>query len=114
MHRQINVWGDQFPNSAALSGQIEVYWNEITTAAMAKPLLDRDLAAKIRTSLVAAINAWDSIELDDRPWLAAAVVYFVESDDDEHDLDSPVGFDDDAEVVNAVMAMIGRKDLMIQ
>ena len=33
-------------------------------------------------------------------------------DDGESDFDSPIGFDDDAEVVEAVARMLGQQDLL--
>jgi hypothetical protein len=41
------------------------------------------------------------------------VDYFVMRDDGEDDLHSPIGFDDDARVVNAVLDALGRSDLRV-
>ncbi len=43
----------------------------------------------------------------------AAVLYFMESDDAEPDLDSPSGFDDDAQVYNAVCQHLGMPDYSV-
>jgi uncharacterized membrane protein YkvA (DUF1232 family) len=42
----------------------------------------------------------------------AAVRYFIKSNDGESDLSSPIGFDDDAEVVETVAVVLGREDLL--
>ncbi len=44
--------------------------------------------------------------------IEAAVVYFVEYDDGEHDFHSPFGFDDDLEVVDAVARELGFTDVV--
>ena len=44
---------------------------------------------------------WDDLSPDARAWLGAAILYFAQSDDDEPDFTSPIGFEDDAEVLNA-------------
>ena len=113
LQHQIATWGDEVPDAASLIQQVQCYWDKIEAASVVKPLLDCDVADKIRNSLAIALQEFDAFSLDDKAWIAAAVFYFIQSDDDEHDFDSPVGFDDDAEVVSAVMAMIGRQDLVI-
>lgn len=45
-----------------------------------------------------------------RRLIQAAVRYFVLEDDIDGDLDSVLGFDDDAEVMNAVLAHLGHDD----
>ncbi len=42
----------------------------------------------------------------------AAVRYLVKSNDAESDLASPIGFDDDAEVVEVVAGLLGQEDLL--
>lgn len=52
-------------------------------------------------------------ELDDHRNAQAAVFYFMEQHDEEQDLGSPIGFDDDREVFNVVVAELGFDDLLI-
>ena len=47
-----------------------------------------------------------------RRLIQAAVQYYVENDDDDHDLESPTGLDDDAEVFVAIAAALDRHDLV--
>ncbi|MGH0037136.1 MAG: hypothetical protein ACQGVK_19100 [Myxococcota bacterium] len=42
----------------------------------------------------------------------AAVRYFIKSNDGESDLNSPIGFDDDAEVVELVARLLGQEELL--
>ncbi len=49
-----------------------------------------------------------------RRLVQAAVRYFVIEDDADSDLDSILGLDDDAEVINAVLAKLGHKEWLVQ
>ena len=46
--------------------------------------------------------------------IQAAVRYFVIEDDADSDLDSILGLDDDAEVVNAVLKHLGHDDWLVE
>ena len=46
--------------------------------------------------------------------IQAACYYFVENDDEDGDLQSVYGFDDDAELLNVILEHLDRPDLVIQ
>ena len=46
--------------------------------------------------------------------IQAACYYFVENDDEDGDLQSVYGFDDDAELLNVILEHLDRPDLAIQ
>lgn len=50
---------------------------------------------------------------ESRRLIQVACRYFVETEDGEGDLESVFGFDDDAEVLNAVVMKVGRSDLVV-
>lgn len=114
LKNQVQIWNQGDRDANVLIRQVEGYWAEIQVASATKLLLDHELAGKIRGSLIKALHGWDDFATEYHAWIAAAAIYFIQSDDDEHDIDSPVGFDDDVEVVNAVMKFVGRQDLVIQ
>ncbi len=58
-------------------------------------------------------NDWENIPPHARSWCRGMVQYFCVSDDDEHDYSSPIGFKDDAEIMNACLRLAGREDLCI-
>ena len=55
-------------------------------------------------------GGWDE---DSVEWFKAVVMYFIVSEDNENDLESPIGFDDDAEALNAFLDQVGRGQLRI-
>ena len=56
---------------------------------------------------------WGRIPSHAEPWCKGMIRYFTLCDDDEDDFSSPIGFDDDAEVINACLRLAGRGDLCI-
>ena len=53
---------------------------------------------------------WDAIPEHAVPWCRGMIGYFARGDDEEPDLASPVGFDDDAEVLNACLRLAGLEE----
>ena len=62
---------------------------------------------RLATALCDAIRnialAWETLPPGARNWLAGAILYFASSDDEEPDFASPIGFEDDVEVLNACL-----------
>jgi hypothetical protein len=78
------------------------------------PRVDVETAQRIATVLAQLCDEPDQLADDQRALLRGAVEYFVLDDDEVDDTDDVVGFDDDARVVNAVTAALGRRDLRIE
>ncbi len=75
--------------------------------------IDLPLAQKIGGVLDQLLEAPADAGLDQHRALQLAVLYFEQEDDAEPDVDSVLGFEDDAHVVNAVLRFLGRDDLLI-
>ena len=71
------------------------------------------LAEAIVRTFQDIFNDWENIPPHARSWCRGMVQYFCLSDDDEHDFFSPIGFKDDAEIMNACLKLAGREDLSI-
>ena len=71
------------------------------------------LAEAIVHTFQSIFNNWENIPPHARSWCRGMVQYFCVSDDDEHDFFSPIGFKDDAEVMNACLKLAGREELCI-
>lgn len=69
--------------------------------------LARDLVAAFTTLIDAGLDD------DGRALLGAAIRYFLQPQDLEADLSSPIGFEDDAFIANTAFERLGRADLTV-
>jgi hypothetical protein len=63
-------------------------------------------AERLHAQLRSFLQSWDDLNGTQRRILAEAVTYLVQTDDEEDDLRSPIGFEDDAEVVATALRRI--------
>lgn len=76
--------------------------------------VDEDLVQALATrSLDLLERIANDYDLDSHQHAQAAVRYLIEDLDDDEDLGSVVGFDDDMEIFNAVVTQLGHTDLII-
>lgn len=75
-------------------------------AAETNEFVDVTRAEQLHAELSRALDRYVEFDAAQRRTLVEAVAYLVRIDDDEDDLLSPVGFDDDAEVVEAALAAL--------
>lgn len=88
-----------------LRGDLEDYLARVD--GMADPAVLAGLAAGCRDLLS---GSWTH---EQRQLVQVAVTWFLLEEDEEPDLESVAGLDDDAEVFNAVARELGRQDLVI-
>ena len=94
---------------------INGYADEIARVAKRRGDLDVNLADCIARCCLTLLNEqWDDEGDHRKRLIQAACYYFVENDDDDVDLQSVYGFDDDAELLNAILEHLDRPDLAIQ
>ncbi len=96
-----------------LQAQVEAHLAKAHRLARRDAWIDLGSAERIASVLTTLLAEWDTVPEHQAP-IQRAVEAFVEEDDDEPDFDSPVGFDDDVEVLNEVLALIDRDDLRIE
>lgn len=72
------------------------------------------LATAIADVAESILLEWESIAKEHRNWLGGAILYFVDSRDNEPDFSSSIGFEDDAEVLNACLKHAGRTAMCIE
>ena len=75
-------------------------------------LVNVRLATAIYGAIAAVVDRWDTLPQSPYGWLAGACLYFSK-DDDEPDFGSPIGFEDDAEVLNACLRFAQLEDLCL-
>lgn len=68
--------------------------------------LDVTLAEHLHRQLRSTLQSWDILDSEQRRILSEAVTYLIRTDDEEDDLQSPIGFEDDAEVVTAALRRV--------
>jgi len=88
---------------------LEKWWQDFKERSAELEFADKPLAQKLYRAACEGLGRGCS----DARLLQAAILYLVEHDDEEHDLESPLGMEDDAEVWNAVCDELGWADLRV-
>ena len=96
-----------------LKNKVDLYFDEIKKTYEENSIVNVKLAAAIASSIYCVCDDWENIPEVAKPWCKGMIQYFTKTDDDENDLESPIGFDDDADVLNACLKFAGRSDLCI-
>lgn len=96
-----------------LLGRAREHLAAVRLTAAENPFINLRLAEAICDRLHLVATHWDRIPSHARPWLKAAIVYFEADDDEISDSASPIGFEDDCEVLNACLELAGRVDLKL-
>ena len=76
-------------------------------------MINLRLATAIVEVFECVVGDWDALSANARSWLAGAMHYFSKSNDDEPDFSSPIGFEDDTEVLNACLRFAKLDDLCL-
>lgn len=76
-------------------------------------LVNLRLARAISEVVDQVVKRWDELPADARTWLSAALAYFAMCNDDEPDFDSPIGFEDDAEILNSCLRFAKLDELCL-
>lgn len=102
---------DEVPS---LADGIDHYLLRIHEALSRNEFLNVDLAQRVGTTLKALLAMYSDLASNQtRALVIGATRFFLETNDVLADLDSPLGFDDDARVLNAVLRDIGREHLLV-
>lgn len=98
---------------AELLEHAEKHLAEARTAYQSNRLINIRLATAIRDVIETVVGKWDKLGATSSFWLAGAFLYYATSDDDEADLTSPIGFEDDVEVLNACLRFAHLDELCL-
>ena len=96
----------EFGEAETLREDLRSHLTRVRAAAEHNEFVDAARAEQLHAELESALGRFDELDPGQRRVLKDAVAYLVRIDDEEDDLRSPVGFDDDAEVVEAAMARL--------
>jgi hypothetical protein len=96
-----------------LREEVRSYLSHLEHLSTEAEFLDLTLARRIGAQCAALLEGLNPHGSEDAHRLVqAAIRYFIEDDDAEGDTTSPIGFDDDAEVVEIVARELGREDVL--
>lgn len=98
---------------AELLRQAENHLEAVRTAHRRNAMINVRLAEAICGVIRRLVADWDSLPVASQSWIGAAIYYFAHCSDDQPDFTSPIGFEDDAEVLNACVRLAGRDDLCL-
>lgn len=91
----------------------QLHLREVEAAHRRNRLINLRLATAIYQTFLRVAEEWAAIPTQAQPWLAGAIFYFTQSNDDEPDFHSAIGFEDDVEVLNACLRFAQLENLCI-
>jgi hypothetical protein len=94
-------------SSDDLRRQLATFVESIESAAKTHPFVDVAAAHRMASALTTALDHWPDLDEAQRSRVQETVAYLVESDDEEHDLLSPIGLVDDEEKVAELLRELG-------
>ena len=89
----------------------EDHLRAIRSAAREGNHADIETAESIYSVFLKIENDWDTFSDEQKLWLCVAIRYFASDYDEVSDLDSNIGFEDDLDILCAILAFAGRRDL---
>ncbi|WP_277679362.1 hypothetical protein [Gracilibacillus dipsosauri] len=105
--------GEVYTNPKILKQNVENHFRKVQQATAQNEFINVNLAKEIQDVCLALISYYDNANNNEQRYINATINYFTTSDDEEEDFFSPIGFDDDAEIVNECLELIGKENLRI-
>ncbi|MCP4752416.1 MAG: hypothetical protein GY866_16100 [Proteobacteria bacterium] len=93
--------------------EAELHLENAREAARTNGMVNVRLAEAIVQVFRRIVADWETIPDNAKKWCLGMVCYFSLGEDEIDDFESPIGFEDDAEVVNACLKIAGREELSI-
>jgi uncharacterized membrane protein YkvA (DUF1232 family) len=95
---------------AELFQKVNAHLDLARSKAVNHPMVHIKLAEALTQTYGTLVEQWGLLPEHAKPWIKGAMLYFVELNDADHDFDSPIGFEDDAEVLNACLRLADLGD----
>lgn len=90
---------------AELLRQVNSHLELARSKAATNPMVHIKLVEALTQTYKTLVETWTHIPEYAQAWLKGAMFYFVELNDADHDFESPIGFEDDVEVLNACLRL---------
>lgn len=98
---------------ASLREDVRAHFDRLVETQKRSELVAIDLAEALCTRLETLLSMAHLVDAEARAHVVGAARYFVSSNDARPDDGSCTGLDDDVEVFNHVVRLLGREDLVI-
>ena len=95
-----------------LEDRVALYAKELESRAEEGGVFDLDQALTLTRQCEALLSVAEELAEEPRRLVQAATLYLCVADDADGDMESLIGFDDDAALIEAVAVAIGRADLL--
>ena len=99
-------------NPSGLLAELDAHLQELNDALAQNEFLDIALAHRLDHACRALLALWPTLDATARTLVSAGVRYFINPDDEDHDFDSLIGFEDDELVLRYVCGALGVPDLL--
>ncbi|MES5265446.1 hypothetical protein [Priestia megaterium] len=96
-----------------LKQQVNRYLERIEAEISHNEFINLPLAKRIVEVSLDLLNVYDQHSKEEQEFIHSAIHYFLNANDDEEDLYSPLGFDDDAEIINECLRLLNKENLTI-
>ncbi|MGG4489716.1 hypothetical protein [Metabacillus idriensis] len=106
--------GEIYTNPKLLKQSLEIYIEKVKEETMTNEFINVELANKIKDVCLVLIDDYEDVDNEKKKYIVATIIYFVTANDDEKDLFSPLGFDDDADILNECLNLIDKKELTVK
>lgn len=100
-------------NAEKLKQKVKVYLEDIKKETIYNEFINITLADKIGNVCIFLLDQYNKYNKEEQQFINVTVNYFLACNDEEEDLYSPLGFDDDAEILNECLKLIKKEDLII-
>ncbi len=99
--------------AAVLKAQVGRYLKTIHAQAPKNRNINLELIDRMGAVFDQLLDGYTTFPEEHRALVVGAARYFIETSDANDDLTDPLGFDDDLAVLNTVLMVIGRHDLVL-
>jgi len=100
--------------ASALSEEVQNHLEQFRLALQVNEFLDIELAEQVAEALATLLRGYAGFTSEQRSLVVGAARYFIASQDAEGDFTSILGCEDDAQVLNYVLSLIGRESLKVE
>lgn len=97
-----------------LAQQVEAHLEQIRAHYRQNEFLDIDLAERLTDQLCRLLAAYATYDAEQQRLIVGAARYFVAANDEESDIHSIFGMEDDVRILNYVLAQIGEPEHRIE